>query len=145
MKYLVERIVCIKNYKHFIFFSFFFFPLSLDFLCVSVFRYYVWMFPIFILFRAFLWNVPILISALSYWIILYLRFYTFVHLPHSGLGKIFFPYIIGLTVDRILLFTFYCLKDHQVRSPNIIDFFAIFFGVIFLSYIVQTKNTIEFT
>lgn len=126
-----------QGYKHLVFFSFFFYPLSLDFLCVSYFTYPLWYFAIFMLMRAILLDVPFAISALSYWLMLRLRYYAFFNLPHFSAEQILLPYITGLAFDRLLTGLFYAIFYHQVRIPVWFESLFICIGIVLLFYKIR--------
>jgi|GEM_PF-4610901 len=126
-----------QGYKHLIFFSFFVYPLSLDFLCISIFAYPLWYFALFMLMRAILLDVPIVISALTYWLMLRLRYYAFFNLRHYSIEQIFMPYITGLTFDRLVTFVFYCVFYNQMRLPFWYESVFICFGIVLLFYKIR--------
>lgn len=126
-----------QGYKHLIFFSFFVYPLSLDFLCVSYFTYPLWYFVVFMLMRAILLDVPIAISALSYWLMLRLRYYAFFNLPHYSVEQVLLPYITGLTFDRLLTALVYAVFYHQLRLPVWFESVFICIGIILLFYKIR--------
>jgi hypothetical protein len=126
-----------QGYKHLVFFSFFVYPLSLDFLCVSYFTYPLWYFLIFMLMRGILLDVPIAISALSYWFMLRLRYYAFFNLPHFSVEQVLLPYVTGLAFDRLLTGLFYAVFYHQVRLPLWFESVFICAGIVLLFYKIR--------
>ncbi len=129
-----------QGYKYLIFFSFFIYHFSLDFLCVSYFTYPLWYFVIFLLMRSILLDVPILISALSYWLMLRLRYYAFFNLRHYSIEQVILPYIIGLLCDRLITFIVYFLFYQQVRMPSWFEFVGIFVGIILIFSKIKNFN-----
>lgn len=69
------------------------------------------------LMRAILLDVPIAISALSYWLMLRLRYYAFFNLPHFSVEQVLLPYVTGLAFDRLLTGLFYLVFYQQIRLP----------------------------
>lgn len=90
------------------------------------------------LMRAILLDIPIAISALSYWLMLRLRYYAFFNLPHHSAEQILLPYITGLTFDRLLTGIFYILFYNQVRIPILFESVVIVIGIVLLFYKIRS-------
>ena len=87
--------------------------------------------------RAILLDVPIVISALTYWLMLRLRYYAFFNLPHYGIEQVLLPYITGLTFDRLLTFAFYYIFYNQIHLPVWFESILICLGIILLFYKIR--------
>lgn len=118
------------RHKYLIFFSFYLYPLAPDFLCISYFSYPLWMFIVFMIMRAVLLDIPIVISALCYWIMLRLRFYAFFHLPHHSIQQVLLPYLTGLILDRFFLFATHYVLYRQIQLPLWWEVVMIFLGSV---------------
>jgi hypothetical protein len=92
------------------------------------------------LMRAILLDVPIALSALSYWLMLRLRYYAFFNLPHFSAEQILLPYITGLAFDRLLTGLFYFIFYHQIRLPHWFESVFICIGVVLLFYKIRAVS-----
>ena len=87
--------------------------------------------------RAVLLDVPIIISAISYWLMLRLRYYAFFNLPHYSVEQVLLPYITGLTFDRLLTVVYYYLFYNQMRIPIWFESLFIGLGIVLLFYKIR--------
>lgn len=90
--------------------------------------------------RAILLDVPIAISALSYWLMLRLRYYAFFNLPHYSAEQILLPYITGLAFDRLLTAFVYAVFYHQTRLPMWFESVFICVGIVLLFHKIRAAS-----
>jgi hypothetical protein len=92
------------------------------------------------LMRAILLDVPVAVSALSYWLMLRLRYFAFFHLPHYSIEQVLLPYITGLAFDRLLTGLVYAIFYHQIRLPSWFEGVFICVGIILLFYKIKNVS-----